>query len=253
MGILNNFLLHDKKAVVTGAAGGIGQATALAFAEAGAEVTVIDMKDAGETLEKIKKSGGKAYYLKADLTLEDEVNQAILKSKEIMGRIDVLHNNAGFAHAIPCEKMTFEQWRKVVSIDLEGCFLVARAAGRIMIASGTGGTIVNTASMSGIIVNFPQEQVAYNAAKAGVIQMTKSLACEWAKYGIRVNCVSPGYVNTTMTNVEPELKKIWFERCPISRMAKVDEIALAVLFLSSPASSYITGDNLVVDGGYSCY
>jgi len=253
MSILEQFILEDKRAIVTGGAGGIGQATALVLAEAGAKVAIIDIKDASDTVDQIRAAGGQANYIQADLANEKEVDGAIVKARDELGRIDILHNNAGFAHSIPCEQMTYEQWRKVVSIDLDGCFLVARAVGRVMIADQIGGTIVNTASMSGIVVNYPQEQVAYNSAKAGVIQMTKSLACEWAKHNIRVNCVSPGYVATGMTNVEPELKEIWLQRLPIKRLARCEEIAAGVLYLVSHAAAYITGTNLVIDGGYSCH
>ncbi|HCS73426.1 MAG TPA: short-chain dehydrogenase [Clostridiales bacterium] len=255
MGILDLFRLSGKKAIVTGAARGIGQASAVALAEVGADVAVIDIIDTSETVEKIQVLGREAYGIKADLTIEDEVNAAIEEAKEKLGAIHVLHNNAGIAHCVRCEDMTFEEWRKVLAIDLDAVFLAARAAGRIMIEDGTGGSIVNTASMSGTIVNYPQEQVAYNAAKAGVIHLTKSLACEWAKYGIRVNCISPGYVCTDMTpaTTNKAWQDIWFSMCPTKRMATAQEMAGGILYLASPAASYTTGANLEIDGGYSCY
>ena len=255
MGILDQFRLDGKKAIVTGGARGIGQATALAFAEAGADVAVMDIIDTSETVRLIKEMGREAYSIKVDLTNEDDVNAAVAEAKEKLGAIHVLHNNAGIAHCVKCEDMTFEEWRMVMKIDLDAVFLVARAVGRIMIADGTGGSIVNTASMSGTIVNYPQEQVAYNAAKAGVIHLTKSLACEWAKYNIRVNCISPGYVCTDMT--PPTRNKtwqdIWYSMCPTKRMASAQEMAGGVLYLASPAASYTTGANLEIDGGYACY
>ncbi|WP_334105242.1 SDR family NAD(P)-dependent oxidoreductase, partial [Muricomes intestini] len=231
MGILDLFRLSGKKAIVTGAARGIGQASAVALAEVGADVAVIDIIDTSETVEKIQVLGREAYGIKADLTIEDEVNAAIEEAKEKLGAIHVLHNNAGIAHCVRCEDMTFEEWRKVLAIDLDAVFLAARAAGRIMIEDGTGGSIVNTASMSGTIVNYPQEQVAYNAAKAGVIHLTKSLACEWAKYGIRVNCISPGYVCTDMTpaTTNKAWQDIWLFMCPTKRMATAQEMAGGIL------------------------
>lgn len=255
MSILDAFRLDGKKAVVTGAARGIGQASAVALAEAGADVAVIDIIDTSETIAKIEAVGRKAYGIKADLTVEDEVNAAVAEAKEKLGAIHVLHNNAGIAYCVRCEDMTFEEWRKVLAIDLDAVFLVARAVGRIMIKDGTGGSIVNTASMSGTIVNYPQEQVAYNAAKAGVIHLTKSLACEWAKHGIRVNCISPGYVCTDMTpaTTNQAWQEIWFSMCPTKRMATAQEMAGGILYLASPASSYTTGANLEIDGGYACY
>lgn len=255
MGILDQFRLDGKKAIVTGGARGIGQATALAFAEAGADVAVMDIIDTSETVRLIKEMGREAYSIKVDLTNEDDVNAAVAEAKEKLGAIHVLHNNAGIAHCVKCEDMTFEEWRMVMKIDLDAVFLVARAVGRIMIGDGTGGSIVNTASMSGTIVNYPQEQVAYNAAKAGVIHLTKSLACEWAKYNIRVNCISPGYVCTDMTppTTNKAWQDIWYSMCPTKRMASAQEMAGGVLYLASPAASYTTGANLEIDGGYACY
>lgn len=255
MGILDQFRLDGKKAIVTGGARGIGQATALAFAEAGADVAVLDIIDTSETVRLIKEMGREAYSIKVDLTDEEEVNAAVAEAKEKLGAIHVLHNNAGIAHCVKCEDMTFDEWRMVMKIDLDAVFLVARAVGRIMIADGTGGSIVNTASMSGSIVNYPQEQVAYNAAKAGVIHLTKSLACEWAKYNIRVNCISPGYVCTDMTppTTNKAWQDIWYSMCPTKRMASAQEMAGGVLYLASPAASYTTGANLEIDGGYACY
>jgi len=255
MSILDHFMLTGKKAVVTGGARGIGNATAVALAEAGADVAILDILDASGTVKQIKDLGRESFSIKVDLTVEEEVDNAFAEIKKRFGRIDIVHNNAGIAHCVKCEDMTFEEWRKVIAIDLDAVFLVARAAGRIMIADGTGGSIINTASMSGIIVNYPQEQVAYNAAKAGVIHLTKSLACEWAKYNIRVNAVSPGYICTDMT--PPTSNKAWmdtwFAMSPTKRLGTPMEIAGAVLYLASDASTFTTGCNIVIDGGYSCY
>lgn len=255
MSILDQFLLTGKKAVVTGGAGGIGSACALAFAEAGADVAIIDLHDGSKVVDQIKALGRESFSVQADLTKEDQVNDAFAQVKEQFGRIDTVFNNAGIAYCVKCEDMTFEEWRKVLSIDLDAIFLVARAAGRYMIADGNGGTIINTGSMSGIIVNYPQEQVAYNAAKAGVIHLTKSLACEWQKHGIRVNSISPGYICTDMT--PPTSNKAWmdtwFSMGPTKRLGLPAEIAGAVLYLASPASTFTTGANIVIDGGYCCY
>ncbi|MBO4836129.1 MAG: SDR family oxidoreductase [Clostridia bacterium] len=255
MSILQLFRMDEKKAIVTGGARGIGRASALAFAEAGADVTVLDILDTSETEAMIRDLGVKAYGIQCDLTKEEEVNAAFAKAAENMGSIDIAHLNAGIAMCEKCEDMGFDQWRKVMAIDLDAIFLCARAVGRIMIGAGRPGSIVCTASMSGLVVNTPQEQCAYNSAKAGVIHLTKSLACEWAKHGIRVNAVSPGYVCTDMTpaTTDAEWQRIWFSMCPTKRMAEPREIAAAVLYLASDAASYTTGSNLVVDGGYSCY
>ncbi len=256
MGVFNLFRMDGKKVIVTGAARGIGRASALALAEAGAEaVTAIDILDTSETQKMLEELGAKAYGVQCDLTKEDQVNEAIQEAKEKMGGIDIAHINAGIAYCVKCEDMTFDEWKKVTSIDLDAVFLCCRAVGRIMIADGTGGSIVCTASMSGSIVNYPQEQVAYNAAKAGVIHLVKSLACEWAKYGIRVNAISPGYICTDMTPATTNMawQKIWYSMCPTKRMGTADEMAAGVLYLASDAASYTTGANLEMDGGYACY
>jgi len=248
-------MLNGQKAIVTGGARGIGSAAAVAFAEAGADVCLIDIRDSSQTVSMIEAVGRKAYGIKADLSKEDEVNAAIDEAKKLLGKINVLFNNAGIAHCAPCEDMTFAEWRKVMDIDLDAVFLVARAVGRIMIKDGGGGSIINTASMSGLIVNYPQEQVAYNTAKAGVIHLTKSLACEWAKYGIRVNSVSPGYIITDMTPATTNKAWLdtWQSMSPTKRFGAPADIAGGVLYLASAAASYTTGCDLVIDGGYCCY
>ncbi len=249
------FSLKGKVAIITGGARGIGQATAIVFAKAGADIAVIDIIDSGETVKAIEQLGRKAIGIKADLTKEKEVNAAVMHVKETFGGIHVLFNNAGIAYCVKSEDMTYDEWSKVIDIDLNAVFLVARAVGRIMIADGIGGAIVNTASMSGMIVNYPQEQVAYNAAKAGVIQLTRSLACEWAKHNIRVNSISPGYICTDMTpaTTNKAWQDTWFSMCPTKRMGVAEEMAGGVLYLVSPIATYTTGANLVMDGGYSCY
>jgi len=255
MGLLDLFRMDGKKAVVTGGARGIGRASALAFAEAGADVTVIDILDCSETCRMIEELGVKAYAIKADLTDEEQVNAAMDEAKKNMGAINIAHVNAGIAYCVRCEDMTFAEWKKVTAIDLDAVFLCCRAIGRIMIADGTGGSIVCTGSMSGTIVNYPQEQVAYNAAKAGVIHLVKSLACEWAKHNIRVNAISPGYICTDMTPPTTNMawQNIWFSMCPTKRMGTPQEMAAGVLYLASDAATYTTGANLEMDGGYACY
>jgi NAD(P)-dependent dehydrogenase (short-subunit alcohol dehydrogenase family) len=255
MGFLDNFSLKGKKAVVTGGARGIGGASALALAEAGADVAIIDLLQGADTVKAIQALGRESFSVQADVTVEELVNNAFDTVKKKFGRIDIVFSNAGIAHCVPCEKMTWEEWRRVMSIDIDSMFLVNRAAARIMIADGNGGSIINTASMSGMVVNYPQEQVAYNAAKAGVIQLTRSLACEWAKYNIRVNSISPGYICTDMTPATSNKTWMdtWFAMGPAKRLGTADEVAGAVLYFASNAASFTTGANLVIDGGYTCY
>jgi NAD(P)-dependent dehydrogenase (short-subunit alcohol dehydrogenase family) len=255
MSILECFSLKGKKAVVTGGARGIGGTTAVALAEAGADVAVMDLIDSSQTVKTIKELGKDSFGLQTDVTVEEQVNKAFNTVKEKFGRIDIVFSNAGIAHCVKCEDMTFDEWRKVLSVDLDSMFLVNRAAARIMIADGSGGSIINTASMSGIIVNYPQEQVAYNAAKAGVIQLTRSLAAEWAKYNIRVNSISPGYICTDMTPATSNKAWMdtWFAMGPAKRLGTPQELAGAVLYFAGAAATFTTGANLVIDGGYTCY
>ena len=249
------FCLKQKTAIVTGGARGIGQATAIAMAQAGADIAVIDILESTETESKIKQIGQKVKGYQVDVTNEKAVDDVVDQIKQDFGRIDILFNNAGIAYCVKSEDMTYEEWNRVIDIDLNSVFLFSRAVGRIMIADGNGGAIVNTASMSGLVVNYPQEQVAYNAAKAGVIQLTRSLACEWAKHNIRVNAVSPGYVCTDMTPATTNKAWLdtWYSMSPTKRLGVPVEIAGAVLYLVSPVASFTTGANLVVDGGYTCY
>lgn len=255
MGVESLFSLEGRVAVVTGGARGIGADTAELLAMAGADVAVVDVLNSDHTVALVESHGRRAQGYQADLTDETAVNQLFADISREFGRIDIVHNNAGIAFCQKAEDMTFEEWRRVMNIDLDAVFLVARAAGQLMIEAGRGGSIINTASMSGMIVNYPQEQVAYNAAKAGVIHLTKSLAAEWAQYSIRVNAVSPGYIGTDMT--PPTSRKDWmdewFARSPVKRLGTPREVAGAVLYLASDAASFTTGANIVVDGGYTCY
>ncbi|MGI6506938.1 MAG: SDR family oxidoreductase [Saccharofermentanales bacterium] len=253
MGILSKFELTGKKAVVTGSARGIGQAVAIALAEAGADVALIDQNSSAETEELIKEIGRDVFSFQANVADPGQVADTFAKIEERFGRVDILFNNAGIAIPVPAEEMSFEVWREVLSVNLDASFLVAQAAGKIMIKHG-GGSIVNTASMSATIVNYPQPQVNYNASKAGVVHMTKSLACEWAQYNIRVNSISPGYVGSIMSLREPEERKvIWLDRTPMKRMCEPEELQGLVVFLASEASSFMTGSDVIIDGGYSCY
>lgn len=247
--------LDGRVAVVTGGARGIGRATGELLARAGADVALVDILDTAGAVASIERLGRKAVGYAADLTDENDVEAVFDHIVGDFGRVDVVHNNAGVARGGRAEDMAFEAWRFVMSIDLDAVFLVARSAARIMIGQGGGGSIINTASMSGLIVNYPQEQAAYNTAKAGVIHLTKSLAAEWAKHGIRVNAVSPGYIGTDMTpgGAPPSMQDIWMDMSPTKRLGTPEEVAGAVLYFASDLSSFTTGANLVVDGGYTCY
>lgn len=201
----------------------------------------------------IEEDGGKAYDLKADVTDEAQVDHALQTILDRSGSIDILFNNAGICMHQSTLEATIEEFRQVVDVNLTGEFIMARAVGRIMIERGIKGSIINMASMSGTIVNIPQWQCSYNASKAAVIHMTKSLAVEWADYGIRVNSLSPGYIATPMAvDVPKELKDAWLPLMPLHRMGTPEELIPAILYLASDASGYTTGSDIIVDGAYSC-
>lgn len=247
------FGLKGKIAIVTGGGRGIGQVIACGLAKAGAEVVIISRSGAEETVKMIEEDGGKAYDLKADVTDEAQVDHALQTILDRSGSIDILFNNAGICMHQSTLEATIEEFRQVVDVNLTGEFIMARAVGRIMIERGIKGSIINMASMSGTIVNIPQWQCSYNASKAAVIHMTKSLAIEWADYGIRVNSLSPGYIATPMAvDVPKELKDAWLPLMPLHRMGTPEELIPAILYLASDASGYTTGSDIIVDGAYSC-
>jgi len=249
---MESFMLTDRKAVVTGGAGGIGQSIALAFAEMGADVALLDLHEAIDTVDRIEKLGRRAFSYTVDVTDEPSVIRVFEEILRDLSTIDILFNGAGICIVAPAQEMSYDQWKKVVSVDLNATFLVAREAGRAMIRSGRGGSIINVASMSGHIVNQPQHHSGYNAAKAGVIQLTKSLAVEWAEYGIRVNAMSPGYIATPMTLPGyEELGDRWFSTAPMKRLGRPEELQGLAVYLASDASTCVTGSDIVIDGGYT--
>jgi len=258
MGIIEKMRLDGKKGFVTGAARGIGKCTARAFAEAGADVAIVDMdiETAEATAREIAEATGrKVIPIWCDVTSETEVQDMVDAVVEKLGGLDFCHANAGIAINAPAELMTYEQWKKIMDVNLNSVFLTDTIAGRYMLTHG-GGSIINTASMSGHIVNVPQPQCGYNASKAAVIQLTKSLAVEWAKCGVRVNSISPGYIGTELVLDAPKLQpliKQWNELSPIGRMGKPEELMSIVVYLASDTASFTTGSDFIVDGGYTSF
>lgn len=247
------FGLNGKVAVVTGGGRGIGQVIARGLAKAGAEVVILSRSGADETLRLIAEDGGKSYFIATDITQEQSVDQAMAEILRRSGSVDIVFNNAGICMHQTTLEATIADFREVIDVNLTGEFIVARAAGRIMIERGIRGSIINMASMSGSIVNIPQWQCSYNSSKAAVIHMTRSLAAEWAAFGIRVNSLSPGYIATPMSVDTPkELKDAWMPLIPMHRMGKPEELIPAVLYLASSLSGYTSGSDVIVDGAYTC-
>ncbi|KAI5467751.1 short chain dehydrogenase [Mariannaea sp. PMI_226] len=257
---MKNMSVFGKTIIVTGGARGLGNYMARACAEAGAKAIVIF--DANQELgdesaaELHEKTGLPVSFFKVDVRDGAAINAAVDSVVERFGAPDVLVNSAGIADSnIKAETYDPAMFRRLIDINLNGSFLMSQAVGRAMMAAGKPGSIVLVASMSGSVVNYPQEQSCYNASKAGVIQLGKSLAAEWAKYNIRVNCISPGYMDTALNRV-PALdaqKKIWKSLTPQNRLGNVDELNGLCVFLASDASKFMTGANCIIDGGYTCY
>ncbi len=258
MGILEQMSLKGKAIFVTGGARGIGKSVAEAFCQAGADVAIVDLdlETAKETAEQLRRDSGsdtRAYG--ADVTDPEQVNAMIEAFLKDYGKLDAAFCNAGICLNVPAEEMTFAQWKKVLDVNLTGVFLTAQAAGKVMLKQGYG-SIINTASMSAHIVNVPQPQCAYNASKAGVIQLTKSLAIEWAKRGVRVNSISPGYIGTDLTLSSPDLKPLiaqWNAMAPMGRLGKPSELQGICVYLAGDASSFTTGADFVIDGAFTCF
>ena len=255
---LDKFKLTGKIAVVTGAARGIGLSTVEALAEAGANVVLTDMNPEvlAAATESMKAKGHSVDSEVLDVTdvkAVQAVHDAILARH---GRVDVLVNNAGIAISNhPAETMADDVWNKVIDVNLNGVFWCCRAFGNTMLKQG-GGSIVNVGSMSGFIVNRPQEQANYNASKAAVHHLTKSLAAEWGARGVRVNSVAPTYIDTEMNKYvyeNEEMYRHWVGGTPMNRLGRTDEVASVILFLASDAASLMTGSIVLADGGYICW
>jgi NAD(P)-dependent dehydrogenase (short-subunit alcohol dehydrogenase family) len=250
--------LDGRVAVVTGAARGIGLAISDALSEAGAHVVMADMDEAAAVAAcaTLADKGRKVSSARLDVTRSIDVEKLASELQVKHGAIDILVNNAGIAKSfIPAEKMDDETWGSVLDVNLNGVFYCCRSFGTGMLAKGKG-AIVNIGSMSAEIVNYPQQQAQYNASKAAVHHLTRSLAAEWAPRGVRVNAVAPTYIETDLTRevaLDPEIRKHWIEGTPMGRMGQPSEIASVVLFLASDAASLLTGSIVLADGGYTCW
>jgi NAD(P)-dependent dehydrogenase (short-subunit alcohol dehydrogenase family) len=255
---LEKFKLNGRTAIVTGGGQGIGLACVEALAEAGARVVIAD-RDAKAAEAARAEMGNKGYrtdIVDMDVTDSRRVAEVADELVSSFGKVDILVNNAGIARSeTAAESVSDEHWLNVIDVNLNGTFWCCRAFGRHMLRAKTG-TIVNVGSMSGFIVNKPQEQCYYNASKAAVHHLTKSLAAEWGARGVRVNAVAPTYIETPLNafvKSNPKMYDAWIGGTPMARMGQVEEIASVVLFLASDAASLMTGSIVLVDGGYTCW
>lgn len=251
--VLKAFDLTGKVAAITGGARGIGLEVSKALAEAGADVALIynSSKTAQDTAAIIASENNvKAAAYKADVGNQEDIEKAVQQIAADFGKLDIIVVNSGITSSIAAEDYTAEQWKDIMKVNLDGAFYTAQAAARIFKKQGYG-NVIFTASVSATLVNIPQKQAAYNASKAGVVQMAKCLSVEWVDF-CRVNCISPGFITTDILDIHPkEWREKWFSMIPAQRMAQAYELKGAYVFCASDASSYMTGADLVIDGGYT--
>ena len=255
MSVLDQFDLSGKTAIVTGSTRGLGRAFADALAEAGANVVVVGRNEAAARAvsEEIAASGAGSIGVGADVTSRDDIERMLAEAVDAFGQVDILVNNAGVCIHRPAVDVTDDEWRQVMGVNVDGVWIASQVVGRHMIDNG-GGSIINIGSMSAAIVNRPQWQPAYNASKAAVHHLTRSLAAEWAPHNVRVNALAPGYMRTEMSPVDdPAHHRYWIEDTPQQRAGEPGELGGAIVFLASAASSFMTGSVLTIDGGYSVF
>ena len=255
---MNLFDLTSKTALVTGAGRGIGKEIARVLASAGANIFIADYDGdaAKQSAAETEALGVKASHGQVDVRSSDSVSDMVAAALAAFGSVDILVNNAGIAENIPAEDYSDDAWLNIMNVNLNGVFWCCREVAQHMFEKGKG-SIVNIASMSGMVVNDPQPQSAYNVSKAGVIMLSKSLAVEWAKRGVRVNSVSPGYIGTDLVKGVLAQNQAWKDRwlamTPQGDIGEPTDVAHAVWYLASDASKYATGTNLVIDGGYTSW
>lgn len=255
--VLERLGLGGRCALVTGGGQGIGRAFAHALGDAGACVAVVDVD--GERAERVAaelgQKGVEAIAIEADVTNRVAVDAMVAETLERTGGLHVAVNNAGINRNSPAEQTLIEEWDETFALNARAVFACCQSQARVMLAQGYG-KIVNTASVASLIVPHPQKQVAYNASKAAVAQLTRTLAAEWADRGVRVNCISPGVIRTALIEDSEALRPLlpeWVGQIPMGRLGEVSDLQAAVVYLASEASDYMTGQNLVIDGGQTLW
>jgi len=255
MAVLDAFDLTGRVAVVTGGNRGLGLAFARALGEAGARVAIAarDSERSAAALAEVRAVSPDAIAVTLDVTNREDVYRMLETVTARLGPVDVLVNNAGACIHRPSLEVTPEQWNEVMRVNLDGVWNCSQIIGEQMVGRRSG-VIVNVGSISALIVNRPQWQPAYNSSKAAVHQLTKSLAAEWAPFGVRVNALAPGYMKTEMAQVdEPRFHRYWIEDAPMERCGVPAELAATMVYLASDASAFMTGSILVIDGGYTLF